>query len=386
MITAATDRVAEWRERRQADPRHDKRTASWLGLALGVSFTVCFLTGLASHLLQHRPSWFAWPTRPVWLFRLTQGVHVFTGIVSVPLLLAKLWSVAHQLFDPPKVRPISGLVARVSLIPLVAGSLFLLVTGVLNIDYWYPFRFYFPPAHYAVAWLTVGALVVHVGANATTVRRELGPGGGGESSRAPADVRARRRFLGFVAASSATLLVSTVGETIGPLKRLALLAPRRPDVGPQGLPVNRSFAESRISPRRVDPATWRLRVHGQVARPVELTLSQLEALPQRSAALPIACVEGWSAERTWTGVAVHDVLALAGVTGRPSAIVRSLERGSTYASSDLTADQVADSLTLLALRVDGEVLHPDHGYPLRLIAPARPGVLQTKWLREIEVR
>jgi DMSO/TMAO reductase YedYZ molybdopterin-dependent catalytic subunit len=85
-------------------------------------------------------------------------------------------------------------------------------------------------------------------------------------------------------------------------------------------------------------------------------------------------------------VAVRDVLALAGVTGRPAAVVRSLERGSTYASSDLTADQVGDSLTLLALRVDGEVLHPDHGYPLRLIAPARPGVLQTKWLAEIEVR
>ena len=214
---------------------------------------MCFLTGLASHLLQHRPSWFAWPTRPVWLFRVTQGLHVFTGIVSVPLLLAKLWSVAHQLLDPPKVRPISGLVARLSLIPLVAGSLFLLVTGVLNIDYWYPFRFYFPPAHYAVAWLTVGALVVHIGANATTVRRELGPGGGGDSSRAPADVRARRRFLGFVAASSATLLVTTVGETVGPLKRLALLAPRRPDVGPQGLPVNRSFAESRIPPRQCRP-------------------------------------------------------------------------------------------------------------------------------------
>ena len=384
-MTAATDRVAAWRERRQADPRHDKRTASWLGVALGVSFTVCFVTGLASHLLQHRPSWFAWPTRPVWLFRLTQGLHVFTGIVSVPLLLAKLWSVAHRLLDPPKVRPISGLVARVSLIPLVAGSLFLLVTGVLNIDYWYPFRFYFPPAHYAVAWLTVGALVVHIGArdNGATGAR---PGWWGGSRAAPGrrpGTAALPRIRGGIVGHAARRDRGRDDWAAEATRAAGTTATRRRPPGPAGQPVLCRVADS---PRSVDPARWRLRVHGQVARPVELTLSQLEALPQRSAALPIACVEGWSAERTWTGVSVHDVLALAGVTGRPSAVVRSLDRGSTYAPSELTADQVADSLTLLALRVDGEVLHPDHGYPLRLIAPARPGVLQTKWLAEIEVR
>jgi DMSO/TMAO reductase YedYZ molybdopterin-dependent catalytic subunit len=42
-------------------------------------------------------------------------------------------------------------------------------------------------------------------------------------------------------------------------------------------------------------------------------------------------------------------------------------------------------LTLLALRVNGEVLHPDHGFPCRIIAPSRPGVLQTKWVTRLEV-
>jgi DMSO/TMAO reductase YedYZ molybdopterin-dependent catalytic subunit len=46
---------------------------------------------------------------------------------------------------------------------------------------------------------------------------------------------------------------------------------------------------------------------------------------------------------------------------------------------------VRDPLTLIALRVGGEVLHPDHGYPARLIAPNRPGVLQTKWVGRITV-
>jgi DMSO/TMAO reductase YedYZ molybdopterin-dependent catalytic subunit len=42
-------------------------------------------------------------------------------------------------------------------------------------------------------------------------------------------------------------------------------------------------------------------------------------------------------------------------------------------------------LTLLALRVGGEQLHLDHGFPVRLIAPNRPGVLQTKWVSKVVV-
>jgi len=44
-----------------------------------------------------------------------------------------------------------------------------------------------------------------------------------------------------------------------------------------------------------------------------------------------------------------------------------------------------DDRTLLALQLHGEDLHLDHGYPCRLIAPNRPGVLQTKWLASVDV-
>jgi DMSO/TMAO reductase YedYZ molybdopterin-dependent catalytic subunit len=40
---------------------------------------------------------------------------------------------------------------------------------------------------------------------------------------------------------------------------------------------------------------------------------------------------------------------------------------------------------LIALKLNGQTLDLDHGYPCRLIAPTRPGVLQTKWLARIEV-
>jgi DMSO/TMAO reductase YedYZ molybdopterin-dependent catalytic subunit len=66
--------------------------------------------------------------------------------------------------------------------------------------------------------------------------------------------------------------------------------------------------------------------------------------------------------------------------------VRSLQRRGGFATSELPAEFVEDPLTLLALSLAGEPLDLDHGFPCRLIAPARPGVMQTKWLARIEVQ
>ena len=51
----------------------------------------------------------------------------------------------------------------------------------------------------------------------------------------------------------------------------------------------------------------------------------------------------------------------------------------------LPAQFADDDLTLIALGLGGEALSIDHGYPARLIAPNRPGVLQTKWVSRLEV-
>ena len=104
--------------------------------------------------------------------------------------------------------------------------------------------------------------------------------------------------------------------------------------------------------------------------------------------LPIACVEGWSATGTWTGVRLRDLVALAGVDPDGS----SCRGGVAGARRPLPRvrpsppPHLRDPLTLIALRLDGEALHLDHGYPARLIAPNRPGVLQTKWVGRITVR
>ena len=154
----APPQVGPFRDDAFRSPLHSVRVASILGIALGVTFTVCFITGFASHLIQHPPSFFTWPSRPAWLFRVSQGVHVATGIASIPLLLAKLWTVYPRFWTYPPIRTAAHAVERLALLPLVGGSLFLLFSGVASIFRWFPWEFSFPPAHYAAAWITIGAL------------------------------------------------------------------------------------------------------------------------------------------------------------------------------------------------------------------------------------
>ena len=72
-----------------------------LGITLAIAFTTCFLTGVASHLAYDQPSWWPVGPRPAGLYRVTQGVHVATGIASIPLLLVKLWVVYPSFWTWP---------------------------------------------------------------------------------------------------------------------------------------------------------------------------------------------------------------------------------------------------------------------------------------------
>jgi DMSO/TMAO reductase YedYZ molybdopterin-dependent catalytic subunit len=118
------------------------------------------------------------------------------------------------------------------------------------------------------------------------------------------------------------------------------------------------------------------------ARTLRLSLAELGALAQHTAQLPITCVEGWSVGAHWRGIPLLEVVQRAG--GDASSRVRlvSLEQG-LYGSSVVVGPQV--SAALLATHLNGERLNLDHGYPLRLISPNRPGVLNTKWLSRVEV-
>ena len=363
---------------------HDERTTSFVGVALGTCFFVAFVTGVFSHLLQHPPSWLPLLTRPVWVYRLTQGLHVATGLAAIPLFAAKLWTVYPKLFSWPPLRSLAHALERASIAVLVAGAAFELVTGLLNTVHWYAWQFPFTAAHYWVAWVTVGALLTHLGVKAPAIARSLRRGGAVTAVTAAGKPSAvsRRFFLTMTGAAVGVVTLTTVGQSVTSLRGLALLAPRDPRDGPQHVPINRTAAQARVTAAAMDPS-WRLSVRGP--RPYQLTLAALAAMPQHRARLPIACVEGWSVDADWTGVRVRDLLDLACVPRSAAIFVVSLERSGTYSYSRMERQYARDPLTLLALRLNGAPLSVDHGYPARIIAPGRPGVLQTKWVHLIEV-
>lgn len=367
------------REERFDAAAHSERVTTKIGLALAVTFTICFLTGLISHLIQHPPGWFSWPSRPVSLYRVTQGLHVISGVASIPLLLAKLWSVYPKLFSRPVIRSLLHAVERLSILVLSGAAFFELGTGLLNVAQNYPWTFFFPQLHYAVAWLAIGSILVHIAVKLPIVRRALSRLASDEEL--PAAGLSRRAFLRTTWLTSGLAVVATAGATVPLLRNVSGLS-WKTGKGAQGLPVNRTATAAGVTQTARD-VSWRLSMvtpRGTSA----FTLDQLRALPQTTAELPIACVEGWSQSAIWRGVSLPTLLKATG--GRPGVAVHvsSLERAGLYSTSVLSGKHTADELTLLALELNGETLNLDHGYPCRIIAPNRPGVLQTKWVTKLE--
>ncbi|MFD2415307.1 molybdopterin-dependent oxidoreductase [Amycolatopsis pigmentata] len=349
---------------------------------LALTFTICFVTGLISHLVQHPPPWFVWPSRPAGLYRVTQGLHVISGIASIPLLGAKLWNVYPKLFARPVVRSVLHAIERGSILVLSASALFELSTGLFNVAQNYPWNFYFPQVHYAVAWVAAGSILMHVAVKLPVLRDGLRRRRDEPEPDRERNGVSRRAFLGTTALATGVAVVATAGVTVPWLRPVSVLSWR--GEGPQGVPVNRSAAGAGV----VGVATandWRLEVVAPSGL-TRLSLADLNRLPHTTATLPIACVEGWSQQAEWSGVAIADLLRVVGAEPGAEVAVTSLERNGIYASSVLPGTHTADPLTLLALRLNGEVLDLDHGYPCRVIAPNRPGVLQTKWVGRLEVR
>lgn len=76
---------------------------------------------------------------------------------------------------------------------------------------------------------------------------------------------------------------------------------------------------------------------------------------------------------------------MSGADAEATVSVESLQSDGLYRASELNTSHARDPDTLLALQCNGQELHIDHGFPLRLIGPNRPGVMQTKWVGELIV-
>ncbi|MBI5162039.1 MAG: molybdopterin-dependent oxidoreductase [Micrococcales bacterium] len=403
-------------------PSRNPRSAVVLGRLLGAAFLITFVTGLFSHFIQNPLPGMRFLTRPVWLYQVSQGIHITAGILCFPLILAKLYAVYPRLFQTPPLTGFRNLLERASIALFVAASLVEITTGMLNTYQWYQlFPFPFRQTHYALAFVVVGSLAIHIAVKLPIIarywRRRDALDASGEVAPLPVDLEdgddtagrrplpaagitgrifawvdgapqperphlARRGFFAAVGAAGAAVVALTAGQSFRALDALNVFAPRKAGVGPATLPVNRTAAQAGVS-RVASAPDWVLTVRaGQRSR--TYTRAELAALPQHDVDLPIACVEGWSQMARWRGPRLRDLMDAVQAPADAFATATSLQKGSIYAVSRMEPEFARDPLTLVALELNGETLDLDHGYPARLIAPARPGVLQTKWLSRIE--
>lgn len=170
------------------------------------------------------------------------------------------------------------------------------------------------------------------------------------------------------------------------------------------------FVRNHFTPPTIDPATWRLRIDGCVERSIEWSLDDLLGLPERTVFATVECagngrsflgprVPGvpWGAgaigHAEWTGVPVRLLLERCGVkAGAVEVLFEGADRGTEpdhpeimpFARS-LPLQKALHADTLLATRMNGELLNQAHGAPLRLFVPGWYGVASVKWLNRIEV-
>ena len=233
--------------------------AARVGLWLGICFGICFLTGLISHYAQNPGHPIPFPTSPSWGYRVTQGLHVITGTASVPLLLVKLWSVFPLLFiRPPKgarALAVEGL-ERVSIGVLVAAAIFLLATGLMNSAQWYPWSFSFRSTHYAIAWIAIGSLVVHIAVKLPIIRGALTDDVETTEYDRETAVRespmSRRGLLRTTWVASGVAVLATAGSTVPLLRKVSVFGVRSGD-GPGDIPINKSAKAAGVTATAVRP-------------------------------------------------------------------------------------------------------------------------------------
>ncbi|ASY43731.1 MAG: molybdopterin-binding protein [Pseudomonadota bacterium] len=134
-------------------------------------------------------------------------------------------------------------------------------------------------------------------------------------------------------------------------------------------------------------ADWRLPVTGLVARPLSLSLAQLQAMPHRTQITRHDCVEGWSAIGKWRGVPLKPILETAGLSDRARYLVfrcaDDMGGGRPYYESIDRFDAFHPQ-TILAYALNDRPLTVANGAPLRLRVERQLGYKQAKYLMGIE--
>jgi DMSO/TMAO reductase YedYZ molybdopterin-dependent catalytic subunit len=224
----------------------------------------------------------------------------------------------------------------------------------------------------------------------------------------------RRRFLGRALAGAGTLMLGGCYDlsqkpwftgALGKVEDLTRTA-QHLFAGPQTLAPEFTKADIAAVFRAngtLDPGTaeytghvasgfkdWRIKVTGLVTHPLSLSMDDLRKLPARTQITRHDCVEGWSCIGEWSGPQL--ALVLTAAAPRPKA-----KYAVFYCADPMTAEgdpdhyyyeslELSEAMhpqTILAHRLNGQVLDVPHGAPVRLRAERQLGYKQPKYLQRI---
>ncbi|MEW5917072.1 MAG: sulfite dehydrogenase [Gemmatimonadota bacterium] len=167
-------------------------------------------------------------------------------------------------------------------------------------------------------------------------------------------------------------------------------------------PTDVHFERHHAGVAMIDPARYKLMIHGLVERPLLLTLAELQSFPSVTRVYFLECsgngraaysapkpdltpqlIDGLLGNAEWTGVPVRTLLREVGV--RPDATWALAEGGdAALLSRSVPVEKLMDD-ALLVYAMNGEPLRPSAGYPVRLLNPGWEGNTCVKWLRRLEL-
>lgn len=374
-----------------------RRRSGWAGVAgvgVGLGLTELFaglwvsvpsaISSIGSFVIDISPSWLK--NFAISAFGTADKAVLAIGIVVVSLLIGWFVGKASTTNPVPMVVAFSvagavGIVAQLadpnaSTAPVVAATLIAMGAGLFT---WYGI----------VQWTS--------------------PASSDEVDDVPYDMGRRRLMVALAGAATVSVVTIAIGrsrlrsraeaqraalELPEPVERQAEPRPEN-DFDLAGLtPIvisNATFyrIDTALVVPSVDPSEWSLRIVGMVDREVEISYAELATMPLVERYVTLSCVSNEVGDRLvgnalWTGVALRDILDMAGIRDGADQIVGRSVDGWTAGFPTEAAFDGRDAL--VAIGMNGEVLPAVHGFPARLVVPGLYGyVSATKWLQEIEL-
>lgn len=202
--------------------------------------------------------------------------------------------------------------------------------------------------------------------------------------------RKRRLFLKSTIATTAAAVILYYGVGLLFSKQGALVTTDEANriLSAQVTPNSEFYrVDVNVIPPSVESSTWKLKLHGLVSNPVTLDYNQLLSLPSVEQYATLECVSNkvggdLMSTALWKGVALRDVLKVA--SGSPEADYVVFRCFDGY-DVGIPMDKAMTEGTILAYEMNGERLPVEHGYPVRVIVPGLYGMMNAKWITDIEL-